>query len=251
MEQLANDQRSTPDLFEAALQSDDDVAWDAISALRSRGSKDVLDQAVSLTHSDSPFMRMRGADILGQLGLPEPTFPDECFQSIQPLLKDHELAVVDAAITALGYLDRERAALYIVPFQSHDDDRIRLRAAMALCGVETQTALDALMRLTEDQDDIVRDWATFGIGRQTKADTPEIRNALAARLGDHDEVVRYEATCGLALKRDRRAVSPLMGMLEANSEDFDLKEAAGTMLGEQDGSCFPTSELLGRLRRIL
>lgn len=251
MEDLANDPRSTPDLFRAALQSNDDVAWTAISVLHRRGSREVFDRALSLTQSNDALMRMRGADILGQLGIPERTFPEECFQSLVPLLGDDDPAVVGAAITALGHLDRDRAANYVAPFQTHDDNRIRQSVAMAMSGAETQTALETLTRLTGDSDDVVRDWATFGIGRQSKADTPEIRSALAARLGDHDEVVRYEATCGLALKRDRRALSPLIMMLEANLEDFDLKEAAATILDEQDGSGTPASELLERLRQIL
>lgn len=251
MENFANDPRSTADLFEAALQSDDDVAWRAIPVLHCRGSKEVFDRALGLTHSDSAFMRMRGADILGQLGMPERTFLEECFKSIAPLLQDDELAVVDAAISALGHLDRDRASDCIASFQMHKDDRIRLRVAMALSGCETQKALETLTRLTDDVDDVVRDWATFGIGRQTKADTPEIRNALAARLDDRDDVVRYEATCGLALKRDRRAVPPLITLLEANPEDFDLMQAAGTMLGEPDGSDVSAAALLDRLRTIL
>ncbi|NIJ21790.1 HEAT repeat protein [Sphingomonas naasensis] len=247
----ANDPRSTPDLFELALQADDDAAWSAIPELHRRGSKEVFDRAVSLTHSDDAFLRMRGADILGQLGCPGRTFPAECFGAVLPLLEDCDLAVVDAAISALGHLDRDRAAGYVALLRTHADARIRLGIAMVLGVATNPQALEALVQLTNDPDDVVRDWAVFGIGRQSNADTSEIRDALAARLDDHDDVVRHEATCGLALKLDRRALSPLITMLEANPEDFDLKEAAGAMLGERDGSDAQTSELLDRLRRIL
>ena len=70
-----NDTRSVADLWKAAFQADYDAAWNAVAALHWRGSKEVLDRAVVLTLSSDPASRARGADVLGQLGLPERTFP--------------------------------------------------------------------------------------------------------------------------------------------------------------------------------
>jgi HEAT repeat protein len=52
--------------------------------------------------------------------------------------------------------------------------------------------------LTQDTAPEVRDWATFALGTQIDLDTSEIRDALAARLNDPDEVTRAEAATGLS-----------------------------------------------------
>ena len=56
----------------------------------------------------------------------------------------------------------------------------------------------ALLRLTEDTDDDVRDWATFGLDVQGGADSAEIRDALFRKLTDRNADVREEAMAGLA-----------------------------------------------------
>jgi HEAT repeat protein len=55
-----------------------------------------------------------------------------------------------------------------------------------------------LAKLTADEDEEVRDWATFGLGVLGDIDTVEIREALAARLSDANDDAREEAVVGLA-----------------------------------------------------
>jgi HEAT repeat protein len=76
----------------------------------------------------------------------------------------------------------------------HDDDR----------------AVAALIGLSADREGGVRDWATFALGVQIERDTPEVRDALAARLGDDDPSTRAEAIRGLAQRGDARAVEPAL-----------------------------------------
>lgn len=63
------------------------------------------------------------------------------------------------------------------------------------------------MELTSDEDAEVRDWATFGLGRQVKVDGAEVRQCLSGRLDDPDEETRAEAIAGLA----RRHASQIVG----------------------------------------
>jgi len=88
---------------------------------------------------------------------------------------------------------------------------------LGLSGHENASAITALIELTNDADDEVRDWATFGIGTQVEADTPEIRDALYARTSDVDGDTRGEALVGLARRKDARVLEPLIRELAPDS----------------------------------
>jgi HEAT repeat protein len=246
----ADDTQSVSDLLEAAFQADDDAAWDAIAALHWRGSKDVLDRAVTLTRSDDPASRGRGADILGQLGLPERTFPDECFSAVLPLLADEAEMVVCDAIYALQHINPLRAAPHIIPFGDHENDHIRHAVAFGLGAVDTLDAQEVLLKLMKDRDADVRNWATFGLGQQSEADSEQIRSALAMALSDHDADVRYEGIIGLGRRRDGRAVRYLKLLLHEDPDDIFAREAAARLLGLNESGQSTTSDLLGSLQRL-
>lgn len=72
-----------------------------------------------------------------------------------------------------------------------------------------------LITLSVDPEPQVRDWATFGLGRETDRDFPRLRDALAGRLGDDDPDTLAEAIHGLAVRGDERAIQPLLRALEA------------------------------------
>jgi HEAT repeat protein len=75
--------------------------------------------------------------------------------------------------------------------------------------------------LSNDEDERVRDWATFALGVQTERDTPELREALADRLEDSSPDVRAEAARGLALRGDQRALEPAVAAAGVRSEAVD------------------------------
>lgn len=245
----ANDSRSIADLFRAVLQPDSDVAWEAVGALHWLGSKEVLDRALALSRSEDASKRARAADILGQLGIPERTFPDQCFDALLRLLSDETQTVVFAAIFAIQHLDRVRAAPHLIPFAVHQDDDIRYAVAVALGAVDTPEATATLLSLMEDRDAQVRSWATFGLGQQSDADSGEIRTALAARLNDDDPDVRYEAICGLGRRRDSRVLGFLKTMLHDDPDDVFAREAAAMLLGMDASGETATGDLLGALQR--
>jgi HEAT repeat protein len=212
----ANDTRSVADLWEAALQADDDTAWDAVAALHWRGSKEVLDRAVALTRSGDPAARARGADVLGQLGLPERTFPEESFSAVLPLLRDEVLTVVCDAVYALQHVDREWAASHIIPFAKHGD--VNIRHAVA-----------------------------FGLGA---VDTPEAQEVLLKLMTDRDADVRYEGIIGLGRRRDSRAVRYLKLLLHEDPNDIFAREATAKLLGLSESRQITTADLLGALQRL-
>lgn len=250
MSDFANDTRSTRELFHAALKSDDDAAWDAISALHWRGTKEILERCLTLSQSKNAKERARAADILGQLGVPDRTYPNESFDALFDLLSDEDPKVVFAAIMGIQHLDRIRAAPHVLPYATHEDDKIRYAVAVALGGIENQDATATLLMLMKDRDAEVRNWATFGLGQQSEADSEEVRSALADRLTDDDPDVRYEAIIGLGRRRDGRALGFLETILRADPEDIFAREAAARLLGMNDSEQTATIDLLAALERI-
>ena len=245
----ADDPRSTSELFEAAFQADRDAAWDAVAALHWRGSREVLDRAVFLAMSKEPGERRRAADILGQIGIPRRTFPEECFSVVTRLLADDDVDVVFGAIFALQHVDSHRAATHVIPFADHENDNIRYAVAFALGAVDTPQANATLLCLMRDCDPEVRNWATFGIGQQSETDTDEIRQALAERLTDDHPDARYEAVVGLGRRRDDRALGFLKTILHNEPDDVFAREAAEKLLGLDASGYMTTRQLLGALQR--
>jgi len=142
-----------------------------------------------------------------------------------------EPAELEAVIDALGLAWCEEASLAVIPFANHPEASVRLASVQALPGgVESAEAVDlvvaALLPRCSDDDDDVRDWATFGIGVQLDRDTPEIRSVLKERVSDPNEDVRLEAICGLAKRRDSVAVPLVLEILQEDWVPWPFIEAA-------------------------
>jgi HEAT repeat protein len=223
------DPRSTAELVSLALrgEEEDENAWDAIHTLHWRGSREVLVAAERLVHSPLASERGRGADILGQLGLPERTFPEECFRLLVELLRrESEPAVLASATTALGHLRDPRAMPELVKLKAHPSAEVRFGVVSGLTGQEHPEAIAALIELSGDPDEEIRSWATFGLGDSIDTDTPELREALLRRLTDPNAEVRGEALLGLARRKDARVLEPIQEALSAPNVLVLVVEAA-------------------------
>lgn len=221
------DPPTTPDLINRALtEPDDNEAWEAVGKLHLRATYEVFDEAKKLCRSECPHERSLGADILGQLGVPNRLCPDECVAILAEMSQSEtELDVVSSVCTALGHLHHTEAVGPLLRWKKHPDADIRLRIAMALGGCEEPHAVEALIELSTDTNENVRDWATFGLGTQMDLDTPRIREALCARLNDPDPVARAEAFVGLARRKDERVIAPLIEALDSTQLDgFDPRQ---------------------------
>jgi HEAT repeat protein len=116
-------------------------------------------------------------------------------------------------------------------FQGHADAEIRFALACALGNFANDpTAADVLIQLMLDEDQDVRDWATFGIGALGEKDSPEIREALVGRLDDPFEDVRQEAIVGLVRLRDERVLTALLSALKQENVPDVMIDAASEML---------------------
>jgi len=234
-----NDSRLTAELIHLALtETDEDAAWEPVTVLQYRATHEVLDAAERLCASSFAKERELGANILGQLGIPERTFPDECFQILfRMLATEEDPGALNAIAVAFGHLDDPRCIDLVLPLRLHPDSDVRFGVVRAFSAYHTRkctAAITALIELSNDVDDEVRDWATFGLGALSAPededfsffDTPEIRDALWARVSDSYVDARMEAFVGLAYRKDPRIIKPLLEALAADNVDEMAIEAA-------------------------
>lgn len=229
-----NDPRTVTELIAAALAdpSYDIDGWEAVAALHWRGSEEACERAVELCHSICTVERRVGADILGQLGIPERTFPNRCLRVLLGMLRaEQDASVLKSVLIALGHLRQDGAIGPAASFRRHPDSAVRDAVIHVLMGHDDPLAIDSLIELSTDEDARVRDWATFSLGTQTELDTPAVRDALVARREDPDDDARAEALVGLTRRGDKRVVAALCRELESDAAGTLVLEAA-TLAGD-------------------
>ena len=192
--------------------------WDYISALRSRWSKEVFDKCVLLLQSNNPKERGFAVGILSQLGLPPRPFIKESIKLFFDTLQtetDH--SVISSIFYGLGYNNEHLTAKktkFICSFKDSKSLEVKQGLVFALGGLDHKIANDTLIGFSSNQNNYIRNWATFSLGSQTTQDTPAIREALWRRVNDKHEETRHEAILGLAIRKDARIKEILKKELE-------------------------------------
>jgi len=185
-----------------------------LSALGWRGTPDVLAALAPLAADPDPRARSVAAYVAGQLGAPLRTLPAESAALLERMSEEEGDPRVLAAIAeALGNLGEPWGLEWLLRMRGHPDAGVRDGVAAALAARTNARAVAALIELSADSEPAIRDWATFALGALAEHDSPELRGALAARLGDEDRDTRIEAVHGLALRGDARAVEPALELL--------------------------------------
>jgi HEAT repeat protein len=197
--------------------------------------------------SDSPTIRTRAAEILGDVVDDEPQAVDALVRAAQ---SDDHGDVRGAAIDALdaigadaierlvaemagvdteGGADWVRAEAFVETLTA-DRPELRMAAANALRRLGDPGALPALIDVLDDPEARVRARAARAcgaIGDERAAD------ALAARLDDPRGRVRREAADALASIGTDRALTPLIGAV--TDDDDEVRYAAVMALGGYQG----------------
>jgi HEAT repeat protein len=231
-------QEEIEELFAQTLSGDydDDAPWEAVSALRRIGTREIFVRAAEWCNSENPLLRARGADVLSQLGKTwehrSNSFPEEAYLVVSTLLqREKEQLPLNSAIAALGHIQNPQAIPFIVEYRNHLSPKIRFTVACALGNFPNHPgAMETLLTLTQDADDDVRDWATFGLGVLSDSDSPEIRDALFRRVSDSNEDVREEAMVGLSKRTDPKVLPHLIAALEQPRMTDRVRESAYLML---------------------
>jgi HEAT repeat protein len=233
---LGNDPRTNEELISAALmrRPDEDSYWDSVWILQRRDTLELLNRARELGQSPARAERRLGADILGQLGSPARTFPEQCVAALLEMLEGEKDAdVLQAILIALGHLGQSEAIEPASQFRAHPDPGVRHGVVLALMGHEDQRAVECLIELSKDEDARNRDWATFGLGSQINLDTPAIREALIERANDADSDTRSEAITGLVERGDRRVIPVLVRELTSDCVGTQAVEAAARIAASE------------------
>ena len=223
---------NTEELFAATLEGeyDDDSPWEDVSVLRLRGGTEVFEVAKRYCSSENPKARARGLSVLAQLDAGKPDserpFMTECVSIAIDHIPESDQEIVRCAAWALSHLGTEKAVACLIDLRNHPDADVRHAVANCIPLRKHPEGVNILLALMEDEDEVVRDWATFALGNddliehgvRRYTDSPEIRAALRGRLEDPYDEARHEAVWGLARRRDAIGMKLLLSHLE--SEDW-------------------------------
>jgi HEAT repeat protein len=218
-------------LIERLLDDNQEARYEVAREIGSHG-RWVMPRANTLADDPRPRMREMAAYILGQVGYPDPAspgflirYPDGIATLLRLLERDPDEEVRTNAAYALGFLKAPATIPILVRVADDPCPEVREAVATALGSFHAtyywsaklqQRYLDelrsTLLRLMDDEDDDVRDWATFGI-HQGGHDTPATRARLWQALDDPHFVVRGEAAAGLAQFGDRSLIPRLETLL--------------------------------------
>jgi HEAT repeat protein len=124
--------------------------------------------AVAAQLSDDKQVRATGADL-----------------AISVYNGEQDPQVLVGIVRAIGGAQDERGLPVLMALAVHPDSQVRHQVAVELPMVvgdpPDPDGIAAFITLSADADPQVRDWATFGLGTQTDADSETVRAALWAR----------------------------------------------------------------------
>ncbi|MEV6649681.1 ankyrin repeat domain-containing protein [Streptomyces sp. NPDC051219] len=215
------------ELAERALRCgdpDNDDWIEAMHVLHRRGDEETFQAASAWCASGEPMRQAFAADVLGRLGFQggEKPFAARSLPVLRELSREAaDPELIQSAVLALGHQGDPAALPEILRHAGHPDPEVRYRVALALGGLvpgDHEEAIGLLVTLSGDTDDRVRDWATMALAG-VDADTPTVREALAARLDDDDADAAAEAARGLAMRQDPRATGALVRILADEDPD--------------------------------
>lgn len=220
-----------------AEEGDLDPIWPLLGQAAALPEHALL-RAAELGRSDDARERAVAGLLVGSVssGREEGPWRDLALDICESILStESDSDVVWAVAHALGYLSGSRAAKLLVPLAAHDDSDVRFKVAMGLPSTFDEDNPDdaviaALIDLSGDEDEDVRDWATFGLGTAlASVDTEQLRAALWARTEDEHADTRNEALAGLAYRYDAGVVPLLIRELAAEDADPNAVAAASIL----------------------
>jgi HEAT repeat protein len=197
------------------------------------GLEAVIEKASEWLGRPDATSRRAGLHLLGALALDHSEAFPKLLASVPTAATDSRVTVRRALARALGTHADERVRPGLVHLRQDDDPEVRVLVAAGLpltCvddDAGEREVAPLLIEMFDDEEDEVRDWATFALGVQMDIDTPEVREALAQRLNDAGGDTAGEAAVGLARRRDPRVLNVLLnGLSDPNVGNLFVEAAA-------------------------
>jgi HEAT repeat protein len=222
--------------IEAVVDGEDDDQWAAYDATRralhQRPSRETWELVAGLAESGDAIERAVVPDVLRYLGGDEHPFIEDSLSLFRRMLKvETDILVIHDVGVAFVDLHRPDAARELMaPFATHASASVRIAVVHALEFTTHADGIRTLIALSADDDGNVRNWATFFLGTREPDDPvfadPKVIEALHARIDDPHEETRAEAIVGLARRRDKRALPPLLRALSTDPAFDHYFEAA-------------------------
>lgn len=232
-----NDSKSLQALLEIALSREDGNVK-ALWALRHKGGAEVFAMACALCLGDNdgltptPRQRQLGTCILSQMARTPRRSPRASIEVLLTMLNsESDENVILSIIYALGHLRGVTRAKQLSQWLVHPDEYVRIALVNALPNERNKLAIDALVVLTKDPSDEVRDLAAFGLGFFDGVRSSAINTALLECLSDPYEMVRLQAMEALVDRGvyKKRVVKALLADLDLGY-DGDLPCRIATKL---------------------
>ncbi|MEV0567907.1 HEAT repeat domain-containing protein [Dactylosporangium sp. NPDC050588] len=167
---------STAELFaaaEAEVRDDDsEWHWEHLVALHERATPEVFRTAWALAGDADPRRRELGVRVMREVGRDDPAAADLRRGNWPVLLdlldRETHPDVLPWVVSATGYNEVPGALPAVLRLAGHPDAEVRFRVAASIPSLvdpaaPEEAALAALRVLTEDDDEDVREYASYGL----------------------------------------------------------------------------------------
>ncbi|MFJ1641595.1 HEAT repeat domain-containing protein [Streptomyces sp. NPDC086796] len=216
------------------MDHDEHAYWALVwETAQEESGKTALRCGLGLLRSADVLERKVGCDVVGNVADAHESLRSEAATALMALAEVETAArVLSSLVCGLGRAQDPRAVPVLVRLSGHEDADLRRQVASEITfvnsGLPDGPDVQALIRLTQDQDPEVRNWAAFTLGFQLEQDTTAIRDALWKCTTDECGEVRAEGARGLARRHDPRAVPLIARLLDSDdgSQVFTLDAAA-------------------------
>jgi HEAT repeat protein len=224
-ERAVGEERAQPELI------DDGHDWPTAEEIGS--SEHAARVAQLLIESPDPAALSAAAHVLGTMVNGHPEHAVQATHTLSRLLAEAQHPHLEWSIAdALRLAWHASAVEPLLRLEGSASANVRRSVAEGLGSAMSDqvvpAGVEALVRLSQDPDESVRDWATFSLA-QLGDDSPAVRAALRAGADDPDYDTRCEALLGLARRRDRDAVERVATELRTGRVGKLVVEAAAEL----------------------
>lgn len=246
-------EKNTSELFDLLLTEDplDGEEWAAAQELSVRGTQEIFTRAIELCNSQDAHKISRGLDVLQQFGCKEKEdlHLEERYDLACKFLSHKNEEVCESSAWVLARLHDRRAKEKLMTLSDAPNENIRFAVAVGLLGETSSKAIETILKLMEDTDNDVRNWATFFFSPpffDNVLDSADIRTALKKRLTDTFEDVKEEAIWALAARKEPEGLSLLIQRLEDGitlGDEYAIECILGREMSDDDDLKDISSEL--------